>query len=224
VVIRAHKSLTTLGRLTFPHENGLSYNALGPFHPPLNVMLLSSSIMSCMYMAGEPLAKPSEVIWSPSTCQVSDLHVQLLVHIKYPARRWTAFNDIGPSPCGRAGHAMAFDGRRVFVLGGELSPGAQVEEAKLIHVLDTSMYFPFVISFRQPPILKTQSTSVTRYPTPTLSTLMRRPRNSCGSRQRSPRPYDNHIRRLLRRMLMQHMVLLLLRKLPQKKCPDERRR
>ena len=43
---------------------------------------------------------------------------------------------------------MACDGTRVFVLGGELSPGAQVDEAKLIHVLDTSMYFLFVISFR----------------------------------------------------------------------------
>jgi len=32
---------------------------------------------------------------------------------------------------------MAFDGRRVFVLGGKLSPGAQADEAKLIHVLDT---------------------------------------------------------------------------------------
>jgi hypothetical protein len=40
---------------------------------------------------------------------------------------------------------MASDGRRVFVLGGALSPGAQADEARLIHVLDTSTYFPFVI-------------------------------------------------------------------------------
>jgi len=33
---------------------------------------------------------------------------------------------------------MACDGTRVFVLGGNLS---SVDEAKLIHVLDTSMYF-----------------------------------------------------------------------------------
>ena len=44
---------------------------------------------------------------------------------------------------------MASDGRRVFVLGGTLSPGAQEDEAKLIHVLDTSMYF-LVISFWAP--------------------------------------------------------------------------
>jgi hypothetical protein len=78
---------------------------------------------------------------------------------------------------------MAFDGRRVFVLGGKLSPGAQADEAKLIHVLDTSMYFLFVISFGQPPNLKTQSTSIIQNPTPTLSIRVRKPPNSCRSRQ-----------------------------------------
>jgi hypothetical protein len=38
---------------------------------------------------------------------------------------------------------MAYDGTRVFVLGGILSPSAQANENKLIHVLDTSMYFLF---------------------------------------------------------------------------------
>jgi hypothetical protein len=61
-----------------------------------------------------------------------------LVHIQCPAQRWTAFQDIGSGPGGRGAHAMASDGRRVFVLGGELSSGAQVDEAELIHVLDTS--------------------------------------------------------------------------------------
>ena len=36
---------------------------------------------------------------------------------------------------------MACDGTRVFVLGGKLSPGAQLNEAKPIYFLDTSMYF-----------------------------------------------------------------------------------
>ena len=49
---------------------------------------------------------------------------------------------------------MASDGRRVFVLGGALSADAQENEAKLIHVLDTSMYFLFIISFGQPSSLK----------------------------------------------------------------------
>ena len=34
---------------------------------------------------------------------------------------------------------MASDGGRVFVLGGDLPPGAQVDETKLIHALDTSL-------------------------------------------------------------------------------------
>jgi hypothetical protein len=49
---------------------------------------------------------------------------------------------------------MACDGRRIFVLGGKLYPGVQMDEAKLIHVLDTGMYFLFVISSGQPSSLK----------------------------------------------------------------------
>jgi len=76
-------------------------------------------------------------------------HVQryVVVHAQYPAQRWSAFQDIGPSPSVRYRHAMASDGTRVFVLGGGLSPGVPVHEAKPIHVLDTRTYFLFVISF-----------------------------------------------------------------------------
>jgi hypothetical protein len=48
---------------------------------------------------------------------------------------------------------MACDGTRVFMLGGRLSTGAQFDEAKPIHILDTSMYFLFVISSGQASIL-----------------------------------------------------------------------
>ncbi len=51
-------------------------------------------------------------------------------------------------------HAMASDGTRVFVLGG-FSSGVPVDEAKPVHVLDTSMYFLFVMSFGRPPRSKT---------------------------------------------------------------------
>jgi hypothetical protein len=109
---------------------------------------------------------------------------------------------------------MGCDGTRIFVLGGILSPGVQADETRLIHVLDTRMYFPFVISLGQPLSLKTQST-LSRNPTP-LSILVRRPLNSWGSRQRVPRPEDNHIsRHLLCQMPMQHIMLLLFKKPPQ---------
>jgi len=49
---------------------------------------------------------------------------------------------------------MASDGTRVFLVGG-WPKGAQADEISLIHVLDTSTYFPFVISFGLPPRLRT---------------------------------------------------------------------
>ncbi len=42
---------------------------------------------------------------------------------------------------------MASDGTRVFVLGGTFSADTQAYEEEPIHVLDTSMYIPFVILF-----------------------------------------------------------------------------
>jgi len=71
------------------------------------------------------------------------LQSHVLVHIEYSAQRWIAFQDMGPSPSGRWAHAMGSDGTRVFVLGGILLAGTQADEAKLIHVLETSMYSLF---------------------------------------------------------------------------------
>jgi hypothetical protein len=108
---------------------------------------------------------------------------------------------------------MASDGRRVFVLGGNLS---QVDEAKLIHVLDTCTYFLFVISFAQPSSLK-QGSSFTRNPTPKLSSIVRRPPNLRRSHPRVTRPRVNHGSRHSHhrtRMSTQNMVLLLFEKLP----------
>ncbi len=80
---------------------------------------------------------------------------------------------------------MASDGTRVFVLGGTSWPaGTRAAEPKLIHVLDTSMPFLFVISFEQPSILKVQSAFITRNPTPTMPILVRRPSNLRGNHPR----------------------------------------
>ena len=57
--VAAHMSLTTLGRLIFRREYGLSYSALGPFRPLVRVMLLSSLVMLCMFMVGVPLVEPA---------------------------------------------------------------------------------------------------------------------------------------------------------------------
>ena len=58
VVVTVDNTLTTLGRLTFLRENGPSYNALGPFRPPVDIMLLSSSIMLCMSLVGLATMEP----------------------------------------------------------------------------------------------------------------------------------------------------------------------
>ena len=156
------------------------------------------------------------MISRPSTCQVSDLAVgpHALVHIHYPAQQWSTFQDIGPGPGERGAHAMASDGTRVFLLGGNLSPGAQVDKAKPIHVLDTSTYFLFIISFGQPSNLE-QNSSFARNPTPTPSSIVRRPPILRRSDPRTTRPTVNHNSRhtfCRTGMSAQNMVPLLFKK------------
>src|SRR5712672_2387764 len=88
-----------------------------------------------------------------------------LVHMRNRAQRWFKFHNVGPSPQGRWGHAIASDGTRVFVLGG-YSNGAHAGDTSLIHVFDTSMYCTFVCVTLsgQRFNLSTQSTSRTRNP------------------------------------------------------------
>jgi hypothetical protein len=61
VVMTANMNLATLGHLTFRHENGLRYNAMGPFRTPVNVMLLSSSAMLFMYLVGIPAMETAQM-------------------------------------------------------------------------------------------------------------------------------------------------------------------
>ena len=48
------------------------------------------------------------------------------------------FQNMGPAPSGRSGHAMASSGTRVFVLGGESFTSPKPDDPSIIHVLDTS--------------------------------------------------------------------------------------
>jgi hypothetical protein len=109
-----------------------------------------------------------------------------LVHMRNAAQQWFKFHNVGPIPYARSGHAMASDGTRVFVLGGYSLSGTRSDEISLIHVFDTSMYFPLVISSRQLPTLRTQRTSSTRISSLTLSILMRRPPNLRRSHPQVP--------------------------------------
>ena len=53
-------------------------------------------------------------------------------------QRWYMFQNMGPSPTGRSGHAMASIGSKVFVVGGESFAPARPDDPNVIHILDTS--------------------------------------------------------------------------------------
>ena len=108
---------------------------------------------------------------------------------------------------------MASDGGRVFVLGGELPPGTQVGEAELIHVLDTNMYFLFIILFGQRSSLK-QSSSITQSPTSILSSIVRKPPSLLRCYPQVTRPRINHNTGYsLRQMLERRTVPFLSKQL-----------
>src|SRR6266852_8982181 len=130
-----------------------------------------------------------------------------LVHVRFAAQRWFKFRNMGSSPPERSCHVMASDGTRIFVLGG--SSDIARDKKSLIYIFDTSMYFHSVISFGQPPSLRTQRTSSTRNPSVTLSILMRRPPNLHGTHSHVPRPRS----RFLTSETLRHFILLLKEKL-----------
>ena len=55
-------------------------------------------------------------------------------------QRWYMFQNMGPSPSGRSGHAMASIGTKVYVLGGESFSPSKSDDPSITHVLDTSAY------------------------------------------------------------------------------------
>ena len=57
----------------------------------------------------------------------------------YADQRWYMFQNMGPAPSARSGHAMASMGSRVFVLGGESFTPSRGDDHGIIHVLDTSL-------------------------------------------------------------------------------------
>lgn len=57
-------------------------------------------------------------------------------------QRWFMFQNMGPAPSGRSGHAMATWQNKVYVLGGESYTSQRVDDPSFVHVLDTSAYIP----------------------------------------------------------------------------------
>ena len=53
-------------------------------------------------------------------------------------QRWYMFQNMGPAPSGRSGHAMATWGSRIYVCGGESYTSERVDNPNMVHVLDTA--------------------------------------------------------------------------------------
>ncbi|GAA6017300.1 hypothetical protein JCM10207_003686 [Rhodosporidiobolus poonsookiae] len=52
--------------------------------------------------------------------------------------RWFMFQNMGPAPSGRSGHAMATWQTKVLVLGGESYTSQRADDPSIVHVLDTT--------------------------------------------------------------------------------------
>ena len=55
------------------------------------------------------------------------------------ASRWFMFQNMGPSPPARSGHAMVAAHGKIFILGGEANAatGTARDDPNMVHVLDT---------------------------------------------------------------------------------------
>lgn len=60
-----------------------------------------------------------------------------LAAFKISKQRWFRFENMGPTPSGRSGHAMAAMGTKVFVLGGESFVPFKADDSDLIYVLES---------------------------------------------------------------------------------------
>lgn len=61
-----------------------------------------------------------------------------LASFKISNQRWYMFANMGPSPSGRSGHALATFQSKVVVLGGESFTGAKPDDPSIVYVLDTA--------------------------------------------------------------------------------------
>ena len=57
-----------------------------------------------------------------------------------PDQRWYMFQNMGPAPTARSGHAMVAAHGKIFVVGGEANASSMQsrDDPSLVHVLDTS--------------------------------------------------------------------------------------
>ncbi|BGP07397.1 Tip elongation aberrant protein 1 [Rhodotorula toruloides] len=61
-----------------------------------------------------------------------------LAAFKISNHRWFMFQNMGPAPTGRSGHAMATFQKKVLVIGGESYTSEKADDPSCVHVLDTT--------------------------------------------------------------------------------------
>lgn len=121
-----------------------------------------------------------------------------LAAFKISNQRWYMFQNMGPQPSGRSGHAMAAVGPKVLVLGGESSSLSKSDDPSLIHVLDTKhIKYPDASKSPPPqnPARKSSVPSQANQPTKLSSSPSGHVLN--GSRSVSPLQSDVEDRRAL---------------------------
>ncbi|KAG1867303.1 hypothetical protein DFJ58DRAFT_130968 [Suillus subalutaceus] len=89
--------------------------------------------------------------------------VCVILSLSRADQRWYMFQNMGPAPSGRSGHAMASMGTRVFVLGGESFTPTKGDDHGIINVLDTE-HIKYPDSSKGPPTNKANRESIATPP------------------------------------------------------------
>ncbi|KAF8632976.1 hypothetical protein AX15_001573 [Amanita polypyramis BW_CC] len=90
-----------------------------------------------MAREGHAAALVDDVIYIFGGRGVDGKDLNDLAAFKISNQRWYMFQNMGPTPSGRSGHAMASSGTKVYVLGGESFSPSKAEDANTLHILDT---------------------------------------------------------------------------------------
>ncbi|GAA6018429.1 hypothetical protein JCM11491_006994 [Sporobolomyces phaffii] len=83
-----------------------------------------------------------------------------LAAFKIGTQRWFMFQNMGPAPSGRSGHAMATWQNKVLVLGGESYTSMRSDDPALVHTLDTTKIKYPPDAARPPPNVASNQNSI----------------------------------------------------------------
>ncbi|KAG6911578.1 hypothetical protein DXG01_011881 [Tephrocybe rancida] len=107
---------------------------------------------------------------------------------KISNQRWYMFQNMGPAPSGRSGHAMSSVSSKVYVLGGESSFTPMKEDPAFVHILDTK-HIKYPASKDPPPTTVPPSAQgLNRKLSSTAATLQQQQQQQAPTANGSARP------------------------------------